>query len=48
MEYLFSFAVSFQQDLGELPIKFWNRYLPDYFDTVIRRLFRIQAVEAPD
>jgi len=48
MEYLFSFAVSFQQDLGELPIKLWNRYLPDYFDTVIRRLFRIQAVEAPD
>jgi hypothetical protein len=48
MEYLFSFAVSYQQDLGELPIKLWNRYLPDYFDTVIRRLFRIPTVDMPD
>ncbi|MBN1613450.1 MAG: hypothetical protein JW950_03190 [Deltaproteobacteria bacterium] len=48
MEYLFSFAVSYQQDLGELPIKIWNRYLTDYFDTLIRRLFRIPAVDMPD
>jgi hypothetical protein len=39
MVYLFSFAVSPQNELGELPIKLWNRYLPDTFDEVIRSLF---------
>jgi hypothetical protein len=41
MEYLFTFPVSGQLELGELPIKIWNRYLPDYFDEVLRNLFRI-------
>jgi hypothetical protein len=41
MEYLFTFPVSGQLELGELPIKLWNRYLPDYFDEVLRNLFRI-------
>jgi hypothetical protein len=39
MVYLFNFAVSARSDLGELPIKLWDRYLPDYFDEVIRSLF---------
>lgn len=41
MEYLFTFPVSGQLELGELPIKLWNRYLPDYFDEVLRNLFQI-------
>ncbi|HYA14322.1 MAG TPA: hypothetical protein VEF33_08280 [Syntrophales bacterium] len=41
MEYLFTFPVSGQLELGELPIKLWDRYLPDYFDEVLRNLFRV-------
>ncbi|MEN6319935.1 MAG: hypothetical protein ABFD82_14420 [Syntrophaceae bacterium] len=41
MEYLFTFPSSGQVEMGELPIKLWNRYLPDYFDEVLRNLFRI-------
>jgi hypothetical protein len=41
LEYLFSFPASRQRELGELPIKIWNRYLPDYFDEILKRLFRI-------
>jgi hypothetical protein len=41
LEYLFSFPASHQRELGELPIKIWNRYLPDYFDEVLKQLFRI-------
>jgi hypothetical protein len=41
MEYLLTFPTSRQRELGELPIKLWNRYLPDYFDEVLKKLFRI-------
>jgi len=41
MEYLFVFPYSPQHELDELPIKLWNRYLPDYFDEVVRRLYSI-------
>jgi hypothetical protein len=41
MEYLFLFPYSEQYELGELPIKLWNRYLPDYFDEVLRKLYHI-------
>jgi hypothetical protein len=41
MEYLFTFPSSEQLEMKELPIKLWNRYLPDYFDEVLRNLFRI-------
>ncbi|MDA8125634.1 MAG: hypothetical protein M0009_10655 [Deltaproteobacteria bacterium] len=41
MEYLFTFPASSQRELGELPIKLWNRYLPDYFDEVLKQLFHI-------
>ncbi len=44
MEYLFSFPASSQIELGQLPIKLWNRYLPDYFDDVLKRLFRIPII----
>ncbi|MHB8772316.1 MAG: hypothetical protein ACYC7J_15085 [Syntrophales bacterium] len=44
LEYLFTFPSSpssCQCELGELPIKLWNRYLPDYFDEVLKQLFHI-------
>lgn len=41
MEYLFIFPASGQQEFGELPIKLWNRYLPDYFDEILKKLFGI-------
>lgn len=41
MEYLFTYPSSTQLELGELPIKLWNRYLPDYFEEVLRTLFKI-------
>jgi hypothetical protein len=41
MEYLFVFPYASQYELGQLPIKLWNRYLPDYFDEVMRTLYHI-------
>jgi len=41
LEYLFAFPASHRRELGELPIKIWNRYLPDYFDEILKQLFRI-------
>jgi hypothetical protein len=43
MEYLFSFPASAQCELSELPVKLWHRYLPDYFDEVLKELFRIPS-----
>jgi hypothetical protein len=43
MEYLFAFPMSTQRELSELPIKLWNRYLPDYFDEVLKDLFNIPS-----
>lgn len=41
MEFLFTFPASPRVELGELPIKIWNRYLPDYFEDVVRKLFHV-------
>ena len=41
MEYLFVFPAGDRRELGELPVKLWNRYLPDYFDEVLKELFHI-------
>lgn len=41
MEYLFTYPTSRQRELGELPIRLWHRYLPDYFDEVLKQLFHI-------
>ena len=43
MEYLFSFPASAQRDLSGLPVKLWHRYLPDYFDEVLKELFRLPS-----
>ena len=48
MEYLFAFTQSTQRNLSELPIKLWNRYLPDYFDEVLKDLFHIPSDSLPD
>jgi hypothetical protein len=45
LEYLFVFPSSHQRELGELPIKIWNRYLPDYFDEILKQLFRIPTAD---
>jgi len=44
LEYIFTFPISPQADVVELPIKIWNRYLPDYFEDVVRKLFHIPKV----
>ena len=41
LEYLFAFPASDKRDLGELPIRLWNRYLPDYFDEILKQLFHL-------
>jgi hypothetical protein len=41
MEYLFAFPAGGRRELGELPVKLWNRYLPDYFDEILKELFHI-------
>jgi len=41
MRYFFIFPFSGRREITELPIKIWNRYLPDYFDAVIQDLFQI-------
>jgi len=41
MVYIFNFAVSPRNELGDLPIKLWTRYLPDYFDEILRSLYDI-------
>ena len=41
LEYLFVFPTSDRRELGELPIRLWNRYLPDYFDEVLKQLFNL-------
>jgi hypothetical protein len=48
VEYLFAFASSSRSDLNELPLKLWNRYLPDYFDEVLKKLFGIPSAELLD
>lgn len=41
MEYMFAFAVSRHARLSVLPIRLWNRYLPDYFEEVIKGLYNV-------
>ena len=41
MEYLFALAIAPTNEVPEVPIKLKNRYLPDYFDKVIKNLFAI-------
>ncbi|MFZ0614135.1 MAG: hypothetical protein WAM73_17975 [Desulfobacterales bacterium] len=48
MGYLFMLPASNRMELEEAPIKLWHRYLPDYFDEVIKRLFNIPSVEVQE
>lgn len=48
LEYLFVFPSSDKRDLGELPIRLWNRYLPDYFDEILKQLFHLPTINFLD
>ena len=48
MEYLFFFPFSQQAEIKELPIRLWYRYLPDYFDEVVKEMFQIPLTGALD
>ncbi len=45
ISYLFAFAASARKDLGDLPIRLWDRYLPDYFDEVLMGLYDLPRLE---
>jgi len=45
MEYIFTFPASSLKEIERLPVRLWDRYLPDYFDEVRRKLFHIPSVE---
>lgn len=42
--YLFAFAASARTELTELPLRLWDRYLPDYFDEVFMGLFDVPGM----
>jgi hypothetical protein len=45
LEYLFALPAAPEARLDRLPVRLWERYLPDYFDEVKRALFRVPSVE---
>ena len=45
LEYLFSLPAAPEVRLERLPVRLWERYLPDYFEEVKRVLFRVPSVE---
>lgn len=45
LEYLFALPAAPEVRLERLPVRLWDRYLPDYFDEVKRVLFRVPSVE---
>jgi len=45
MEFLFTYAAVPYDRLERLPVRIWDRYLPDYFEEVRRRLFDNPSVE---
>ncbi|RKT45360.1 hypothetical protein [Thiocapsa rosea] len=45
LEYLFALPSAPEARLERLPVRLWERYLPDYFDEVKRALFRVPSVE---
>jgi hypothetical protein len=45
MAYMFAFAASSRTEIGALPIRLWERYLPDYFEEVLMGLFDAPRLE---
>jgi hypothetical protein len=45
LEFLFALPAAPEARLERLPVRLWERYLPDYFDEVKRVLFRVPSVE---
>ncbi|MCG6897558.1 MAG: hypothetical protein LJE60_10700 [Thiocapsa sp.] len=45
LELIFTLPAAPDARLERLPVRLWDRYLPDYFDEVKRALFRLPSVE---
>jgi hypothetical protein len=43
LEYMFRLCLSPVVDAGEIPIRLWTRYMPDYVDQVYQQLFGLSA-----
>ncbi len=41
LEYIFALSVSKKTHIDSIPVKLWNRYLPDYFEGVVMGLYNI-------
>ncbi len=41
MEYIFACGISPKTHIDEIPIKTWGRYMPDFFDEILKDLFNI-------
>jgi hypothetical protein len=41
MEYIFACGISPRTEIEQIPIHVWIQYMPDYFDEVLKHLFRI-------
>ena len=41
MEYIFACAISPKLQIDTIPIQVWIRYMPDYFDDILKELFNI-------
>jgi hypothetical protein len=39
MEFMLLFCLSPKEDPGEVPVRLWIKYMPDYMDHVVRQLF---------
>jgi len=39
LDYFFRFALSTTKELHEVPIQLWVRYMPDYIDQILQRLY---------
>jgi len=48
LEYLFTLPSAPNGPSERLPVRLWDRYLPDYFDEVRRRLFHLPSSELTD
>ncbi|MGI5830273.1 MAG: hypothetical protein ACOX8U_08925 [Bradymonadia bacterium] len=45
VQYIFAFSSFPDKKLSEIPIKVWTRYLPDYFDEIMKNLYNAQDID---
>ena len=46
IEYMFLFTMSPSHTIDDIPIKLWERYMPDTFDDAIKRLWGVSVLPA--